>query len=439
MPEAVPGTPPVEAAVTGCPFTARKLDDIVDIFRSKDTINSAEVNVGLHQNDDELGRLALREFVSGILPFTNGTEHLGRRKVLNALVRPKALEALREDVVVPAVRREMARLLREPKANGLYGGDLSALVERVFIEFSAKVIGLRDVDTDEAITDLRSCALPLFAGLSSPHFDDRAGVLATAVAAKERYVETYYRPAMAYHREQLRKLEAGEIEPADWPQCLMRLMVSGAHESYADDALAIKESMLFFIAATGTSTQAVLSTIDFLYQWFEDHPEDIERTDDLEFLSLALQEAIRLRGPYISYVTRLAGEDIEVSSGTVRKGQEVHLQVPLAGRDPDIYGTDSNTFNPYRELAQGVSRYGVAFVAGPHSCLGLRAVLGNDGRSGSHIRVLHALFAAGVRPDTSQERTVLKTKDLADAVEDIPTYRTFPVEFTNWNPDLVSV
>ena len=247
-------------------------------------------------------------------------------------------------------------------------------------------------------------------------------------------VEEFYRPSLEYVRRQVARVAAGEIADESVPLSLLKMIVTGANPDYLDEEVAIREVILFFVATTGTSAQSVLSTIDYLSQWFEAHPEDRARIEDMEFISQALQEALRLRAPFVPYITRLAREDIEVDDVKIKAGDEIHAWVARAGRDPAIFGSDSNDFNPLREIPDRISRYGLAFGTGAHQCLGLRAVLGNDGKSGSHMRMVQQLFRAGIRQNPDIPPQVLALKHDENQTDDIPTYITYPVILDNWSP-----
>ncbi|MFX7853979.1 hypothetical protein ABTK08_20725, partial [Acinetobacter baumannii] len=85
-----------------------------------------------------------------------------------------------------------------------------------------------------------------------------------------------------------------------------QMIATQAHETYADEDVGIKEAILFVVATTGTSVQAVLSTVEYLLDWFEKYPADRACIEDMEFVSNALQEALRLRAPFVPFLTRLA-------------------------------------------------------------------------------------------------------------------------------------
>jgi len=286
----------------------------------------------------------------------------------------------------------------------------------------------------EGMARLRGCALPIFGGLSAAHFEDREGVTNAGIEAKHVFVEEFYRPSLEFTRRQLKKLEAGELSEDDVPLNLLQMIATQAHETYADEDVGIKEAILFFVATTGTSAQAVLSTVEYLLDWFEKYPDDRALVEDMEFISNALQEALRLRAPFVPFITRLAVDDVDAGTVQVKAGDEVQAWVARAGRDAAIFGEDANEFNPKREVPEGISRYGLAFATGAHQCLGLRAVLGNDGKSGSHLRLVQGLFRAGIRRDPQIAAQLLPLKHSDDPRDQIPTYISFPVILDNWSP-----
>jgi cytochrome P450 len=411
----------------GCPIAKfGQMDSLNMAYRSALLENPAEVYSGAHNE------VILSEFTKGILPFTDGEVHRKRRKLLNSLVRPEALDAMREDVVLPSALRVLKEKVVRSEDDGVCRADLAEVCELIFLEFAAKLIGFVNTDTTEAMDRLRTCVGPIFGAIAASQFvEDRVTMTRLALEAKERYVGEFYRPAREHYAALLEAAAGGSLPYDDVPRNLMQFIVEGADEAYMDDALAIRESMLLFNTSVATSTQALLSTVDDLAGWFREHPEDYERRTDLDFLSQALQESLRLKAPYLSYMTRIAVEDGTVGGQEVHKGQEIHMHIPKANRDPAVFGPDAATFNLRREIPKGIRPYGAAFASGPHQCYGLRVVLGNDGINGSHIRLLQALFAVGVEPDPDRKPSLLQMKEEEDA-EDIPSFATYPVIFTEW-------
>lgn len=420
----------------GCPHARVRLDRLEEmqaILRLKPIEENADVSTDNYFEANELAEINVREFLGRNLAMSNGEEHRQRRRLLNALVRPEELVRFREDIILPSVDRWMARSVK-PLGGGRYGCDLAAVVELIFLEFAAKIIGIQGVESQEGMARLRGCALPIFGGLSSSHFENRSAVIEAALDAKKIFVEEFYRPSLEFTRQQLARVDRGEIPDADVPLNLLKMIARGEHESYADETVGVREAILFFVATTGTSVQAVLATVEYLLRWFEKHPEDRPLIEDMGFISNALQEALRLRAPFVPYITRLATADVEHGDRKIKAGDAIYAWVARAGQDKAVFGPDADEFNPKREVPEGVSRYGLAFATGPHQCLGLRAVLGNDGKSGSHLKMVQGLFRAGIRQDPDSAPTFLEMKESNDPQDNIPTYISFPVILESWSP-----
>lgn len=356
--------------------------------------------------------------------YTEGPSHRSRRKLLNPLVRADALSGIREDIVLPEADRLLALRVAEPDADGLRRMDLVEFLERVFIHFTAKLIGLIDVETDDRIALLASFAGPIAAGTSSGYLTDRDEVNRKALAAKARYVEEFFIPSLKWHEQQRHRIEAGEIAETDVPDSLLKMAAAHLAPEWRDVENLIVESTLLFAASVGTSTQSIVHTIDLLQNWFVEHPEDVARKTDPTFLLNCLQEIIRMRAPFAPYQTRRSLEENTLSDGTrVHPNQELHIEYVLANRDTELFGEDANVFNPRRQSpGDGTPRYGVGFGVGAHQCYGLRVVVGNDGKGGVHVELLRKLMAAGARPDPHRPPVELK-KDMSKFLaEDIPRY-----------------
>ncbi|AMK26540.1 cytochrome P450 (plasmid) [Sphingobium sp. SJ10-10] len=417
-----------------CPFGAKTveldtMEGVKTALRSRAAFGDADVSSNNYLDPTEVGTINSEEFLIGILPMINGDPHRARRGLLNALVRPDQLVRFREDVVLPSVDRWLGRALVRGE-DGSFSCDLAPVVEKVFLEFAAKIIGLRDIESVERMERLQACALPIFAGMSSGHFQDRERIIREAISAKEIFLREFYRPSFEAMRGDLDRVARGEMAEEDIPRNLLQMVATGANENYADEDLAVKEAILFFVASTGTSAQAVLNTIADLSNWFTAHPKDRELIDSMEFMSNALQETLRLKGPFVPYITRVASDEIPGPNGCpINAGDEIHAMLPTAGRDKTVFGEDADVFNPHRPKPDGYDRYGFSFGAGAHQCMGLRVVLGNDGKSGSHIHLLQRLFQADVKLDPRQTPQLLAMR----GADNIPTYISFPIILSDWS------
>ncbi|MEZ0054117.1 cytochrome P450 [Mycobacterium sp. MAA66] len=429
--------PAPEETVEGskCPFArVNQIADASKLLRSKTAVaHSPDLFAG-RKADEVNGEINVREFLAASMMFVEGDSHRRRRKLLNPLVRADALQGIREDIVLPEADKLMQTRLATPDADGMYRLDLVEFLELVFIHFTARLIGLVDIASEERLALLRSFAGPIAAGTSSAYLSDRTAVNAEALRAKAEYVEQFFNPSLQWHREQRARIEAGEIAEDDVPGSLLKMVAAQLAPEWADEDNAVVESTLLFAASVGTSTQSIIHTIDLLQTWFVEHPEDLERKTESKFLLNSLQEVIRMRAPFSPYTTRLVLEEGELSDGTkIVPGQELHMEYVKANRDTEVFGEDAAGFNPNRaDPTNGMPRYGLGFGMGTHQCYGLRVVVGNDGNGGAHLELLRKLMAVGVRPDPDNPPVGLE-KDMSKfEVEDIPRYTEYQVVLDDW-------
>jgi cytochrome P450 len=421
-----------------CPYArVNKLADVSKLLRSKTAVTHSPDLFAGRKSDEVNGEINVREFLGASMMFLEGESHRRRRKLLNPLVRADALHGIREDIVLPEADRLMQLWLTEPDSDGKRRMDLVEFLERVFIHFTARLIGLIGMDTDDRLALMRSFAGPIAAGTSSAYLNDRDDVNKRALQAKADYVREFFEPSLRWHRDQRSRIDAGEIAEEDVPNSLLKMVAAGLAPEWDEESNAIVESTLLFAASVGTSTQSIVHTIDFLQTWLPAHPADIPRETDPTFLLNCLQEVIRLRAPFSPYTTRLALEEGELSDGSrFYPGQELRVEYVKANRDAEVFGPDAMGFNPHRPTpANGTPRYGLGFGVGTHQCYGLRVVVGNDGHGGAHLELLRKLMEAGVRPDPDNPPVDLD-KDMSKfEVEDIPRYVKYPVVFDNWQPN----
>ncbi|GAA0607758.1 hypothetical protein GCM10009547_07100 [Sporichthya brevicatena] len=417
----------------GCPFaTVNQLPDVSKLMRTKGAVaHKPELFAGV-KADPVNGEINVREFLGASFMFNEGDSHRSRRKLLNPLVRVDALSGIREEIILPEADRLLEERRRTADADGLVRMDLVDFLERVFLHFTARLIGLTDMERNERIELMRSFAGPIAAGMSSAYLADRTAVNKMALEAKSRYAAEFVHPSLEWHREQRKRIDAGEISEDDIPNSLLKMVAAGLHPDWEKDEDVVVESGLLFAASVGTSTQSIVHTLDLLQGWFAEHPEDLADATDSTFLLNALCEVIRMRAPFSPYTTRLALTDNELSDGTkIHAGQELHIEWVRANRDTEVFGEDANRFNPRRpEPKNGVNRYGLGFGMGTHQCYGLRVVVGNDGKGGAHVELLRKLMAAGIRPDPENPPTSLKKDMNKFSVEDIPRYTAYPVLLT---------
>ena len=83
-----------------------------------------------------------------------------------------------------------------------------------------------------------------------------------------------------------------------------------------------------------------------------------------------MHESLRLSpASPMAYRTPLA--DVELSDGTfLPLGALVVLDLTAANQDSEIFGPSAASYDPHRDVAAAVPRWGMSFGAGTHACIG---------------------------------------------------------------------
>src|SRR5581483_7337742 len=142
-------------------------EDAASALRSRSVLQSGRLWAAALRDDDEVAQAAYHDFIHDVFTFSNGDTHRGRRKQLNTLVRPEAIDRIRDEIVAPQARSLLSRLATGPHPDGKYRLDLNVLGYRTFLHFTAQFIGFVGVETDEQMQRLAACVFPLSAAIAS--------------------------------------------------------------------------------------------------------------------------------------------------------------------------------------------------------------------------------------------------------------------------------
>ena len=374
-------------------------------------------------------------FRGGTLLRIDGPAHLRRRRAVNPLVRGSGLEALNARVIGSAIQESIAELVTRSKDGHQANADLVTFAYRLFLRVAGAVIGLDAAVIASGIDDLETINREINQGASDAHLELLYGtpardVLARAVAAKEAFRKRHYEPSLRTRKALIDKVAAGRLPESELPDDLLTLIASDSGDLWPDPEAAFREAQTVFRAGINTSTQALAFTIDELFGWLVDHPEDGGKLADDRLLLAVVEEALRLH-PSSPQSLRRASADVVLSSGrSIAAGRYVVIELDAANRDPAVYGNDAHMFNPWRQPAPGIYRYGLAFSSGPHMCFGFPVVMGQMGTDGTLVRTLRALLAAGVEPDADRPptRRLNTHKD---------TFISYPIRFGGAYRDLM--
>ena len=364
--------------------------DVDFVLRSKDFVQAG----GGHR---ENAPMTLHTVVS-----LSGEDHFRRRRVEAPVFSRSALKACERETLEPAIADALDSCFAGV-ADGEVHADLMVLAREVFARVSARIVGI-DLDTEG---DGPARFLCYADRLSDGHnvdwsSRDHGEVMSRALDAKRRFVEEFFIPS--WQRRHGSRREAGRP-----PDLLTSLIAAGDHLAQWDIDAVVRETVLFLTAAIGSPARAVPYVVSELAGWLERHPEGRGRLADPEFLRRAIGETLRLHTPGSPKLRRARRHVVLPSGHVVRADEHVAADIAAANRDTAVFGLDAGAFNLRRE-AGSVPPFGLAFGAGPHTCIGLFMAIGKpsmDGAepTGTMVRLLLELYRAGMRPDPDNPST----------------------------------
>jgi cytochrome P450 len=336
----------------------------------------------------------------------DGDEHRQRRKLEQPLLAKPMLERYESEILEPAIERCLAEADANRGRDGIVRADLVRVSHRLFLQIAAAVIGLDDVETPERTALLEECMYSLNAAFDVKFSTgDHAEIVAEGVSAKDRLLENFYTPSADRRAELLAGHRRGELPDEELPGDLLTIMLHHHGDDWDAD-LPLREVILYLAGSTSTTSNAVNHAVVELHQWLAEHPKDRVHLNETAFLRGVCNEALRLR-LNVTALVRRATRDITLSTGRlIRSGEHTALDFIQANRDPEAFGEDAASFNPWRQVPARVRPYGLAFGIGRHLCIGLPLVTTVSGKPAGEgesdramLKILRALLDAGIEPD----------------------------------------
>jgi cytochrome P450 len=328
----------------------------------------------------------------------HGDSHRDRRRLENRLFRREVFDVWENDLLARTLSTTLAPFV------GAGRGDLIVIGYRLAMNLTAHVAGIDHDATDTAATEALYAVVKKFSeGATLVHSTrDKDVVRAEVQATLDEFTEQFLEPATARRRELLAAEAAGGTPaPADVLTTLLR------NQDRLDlPPEVVRREIAFYLQAGAHSTaNAFTHTLDHLFTWGTDHPADLTRArTDRGFVQRAVHESLRL-DPASPVAWRETLGQVELAEHTVPAGTRVVLLLQDANRDPDVWGTEAERFDPHRVPPEGVAPWGLSFGGGAHACIGQELDGGvlEDGAGprlfGTVAVMAHAVLHAGGSPD----------------------------------------
>ena len=356
--------------------------------------------------------------------------HFERRRLQAPLFRKEALEYYEHKELLPLISKALDECKEKRDENGVVRADLCALVRTMLARISAVTTGIDGVDTQERTDAFRNYIEQLGTGATVEwSTEDHGEVISRILQIREGFVKEFYGPSVERRVGLIKEFENGNLSEEELPRDLITLMYLHWNENW-DEELPLRESTLYLVASSQTTTHAVPHLMIHLHEWFQEHPEDYDKRFDRDFLKQAGHEAIRLHLPSPALL-RIALQDVTLSNDVeIKEGERVACLFTPANRDKTVFGDDARSFNPYRETPN-IKPWGFAFGGGEHTCIGRTLVTGlsartdnDEGTDGTLVNIAAALFEAGIEIDPNDLPTYTELS-FHDA------YGRFPISLNN--------
>ena len=343
--------------------------------------------------------------MADVLLTLHGAEHAARRAVEVRVFRRNFLRHYARDVFPATLESTLAPYVAKGSA------DLIDLGYRATANLTADFAGIDRPERSADETDALIRLVKKFSeGATMVHSTREKAVLeAEVIDALAEFDARFCRPSVARRQALLVEGEADKL-----PRDVLSVILEAASELSLSDVEICREMAFYMQAGAHSTANAVVHGFHELSNWAASDPARFARLVDPVFVQRATHESLRLH-PASPEAWRTATEAFDLAGiGPVAIGDRLELDLFLANRDEEVFGSEASDFIPDRVLPDGVLPSGLTFGIGPHSCLGreldggilVRPGVDPDSHQYGIVAMLIArLFALGAAIDSDDPPT----------------------------------
>lgn len=361
----------------------------------------------LRQNDlrqalyDEAALMMERSLVN-----LHGAEHRARRNV-EATVFRKNIFIDYEKNILP---RTLAETLDPFLAAGR--GDLVDIGYRIMMNLTVDFTGIdrperSPEETAELLRLLKEFSLAPSLGQSRP--EDVPEKRARIEKAMAEFQERFLNPSIERRRKLKAEADAGQRSADDLPRDVLMALIQGETDLGMTETEFLQEGIFFTMAGAHTTIHSLTHAVHELLEWLRAHPEDLPRLrSDPFFIQQCVFESVRLH-PSSPVAKRRATCPYALGNGEqAETGDTIVIDLRTANRDTGIFGSDSASYNPHREVKGPAFPHGISMGMGAHACLGRNLAIGVEPRANADAQshqfgtvplIVKALLECGITPD----------------------------------------
>ena len=302
----------------------------------------------------------------GVIVNLHGAEHNARRRLENRLFRRETFAFWEKELIPHNISVSI-----QPH---LVGGqvDLLQLARLTMMRISAGIAGIDLGDDPDRFNMLADIMAKLARASSVNHFiGDKQSVIEQGNIALELFATEFFEPARKNRLKLISEISQQAKTVDDLPKdVLTTLLVNYDNLEISDESL-LHEIAYFPWVGSHSTSGAFVNMMDHIFEWISHHPNDREKlVDDIWLLQRFGFESLRLN-PASPESSRVAVVETTLESGVlIPQDARVTIDMRAANRDEKVVGSDAHQFNPYREISEGVTPWGLSFGSGFHACIG---------------------------------------------------------------------
>ena len=323
---------PIHRNADGSVYLTRHAD-VLKVYQSRDMLSDKQEEFG-----KKFGKCPLHTHHTTSLIFNDPPYHTTVRKLISGAFTPRKLAEMEK-----LIERIVDRLLDDVEEKGELDliPDFGMILPTEIISF---MLGI----PEDYRTKLRGFSLAILGALDPVVSQERLDAGNAAVTAFSEILTD-----LIDHR---RRNPDGAMEGE-----VLEALIFGEYDGRRLTQEELVQNCIFLLnAGHETTTSMVGNAIGMLL----DHPDQHRMLlNDPDLIPTTVEEVLRYQSP-LQIGNRLAGEDIELPSGTIRKGTYIHTSIGGANRDPAVFA------NPDRvDITRKPNKH-LAFITGIHVCLG---------------------------------------------------------------------
>ncbi len=364
-----------------------------------------------------------------VLLTLDGDAHRARRALENRVFRKEFLAYYEREVFRPTLAHALAPYLAAGRA------DLIEFGRRVTMNLTADFAGIdRPAQTPEETEALYELVKTFSEGATLVHSTrNHAEVEDEVRAAMKVLQQRFLGPSIERRQALIEKFSRGEISEDELPRDILTILLRNEDKVEMPPDVLRREMAFYLQAGSHSTSNSLAHAIHEIFLWCAQKPERWQRVEqDRLFLQRCVHESLRLH-PASPVAWRRPACPVSMRSGEALSNTDrVVIDLAAANRDPAIFGTDADEFNPSRTIPRGYFPFGLTFSSGVHTCLG-RDLDGGvipkpDANPQTHqygliTLLVAALLDAGARPDPDHP-------PIPDANTQRQNWGSYPVVFT---------